>query len=173
MQLYGVSAFRGSGSCRRAGRVFCIRSDDGLQVCRVHPVPDRLQVRRVFWFRSRFLSSGRARGTISAAVSADEHLFGLHIFGPEMGSCRSRTFVRYPQVMACLCEHLFGTSVRFVGSNEHLFWLTIGSALSNICSDRPSAPTRSHRPSVVIGSGIGFPDRPSAADWFGSGSEAL
>lgn len=60
-------------------RVFFIWSDDGLQVCRVHPVPDRLQVRRVFRIRSRLLSSGRACGTISAAVSADEHLFGLHI----------------------------------------------------------------------------------------------
>lgn len=128
-------------------RVFCIRSDDGLHVCRVHPVPrvlhlvpDLLQVRRVFRFRSRLLSSGRACGTISAAVSADEHLFGLHISGPEMGSCLSRTFVRFAVTihlpLANICsEHLFGLSVltnicsgnHWFGVIEHLFGSTIGS----------------------------------------------
>lgn len=112
----------------------------------LHLVPDVLQVRRVFRIRSRLLSSGRACGTISAAVSVNEHLFGLHISGPEWDPAA--------------VEHLFDT---------HRLWL----AYANICSDRPSAPTRSHRPSVGIGSGIGFPDRPSAADRFGSGSAAL
>ena len=55
---------------------------DGLKVCRVHPVPrvlhlvpDWLHVRRVFWFRSRLLSSGRACGMVSSVGSVGRRTF--------------------------------------------------------------------------------------------------
>lgn len=144
------------------GVAACIRSDDGLQVCRVHPVPvAALVFRSCVWYDIGGSVGRRTFVRFTYFRTGDGILPQSNI----CSVCRN-----YPSVTS---EHLFGTSVRFVGSNEHLFGITIGLALSNICSDRPSTPTRSHRPSVGIGSGIGFPDRPSAADRFGSGSAAL
>lgn len=135
--MCGVSAFCGSGSCRRAGRG-----------C-VHPVPVTFCrfaacIRfRVFciWFRigCRFgACSGSGRGSCLPVA----HVVRYRRQCRQTNICSVYIFLDRKWNPAAI-EHLFDTK---------RLWL----AYTNICSDRPSASTRSHRPSVGIGSGYRF-----------------